>query len=109
MHKYLNIAARLIAIGGIGFLSLFALDVFEAGAAPMQVALGLFMHLLPSFGLLIILAIAWRWPPVGGIMFLVVACLPLAFLSNPLWVNALLASPFAVAGVLFIAGALRRS
>lgn len=106
MHKALTISARTVAILGIGFISLFALDVFGIEAPPLEIALGLLIHLIPSFVLVGILVIAWRWPLAGGALFLLVAALPVVFLSNPLWVNALLAAPFGLAGILFVAAAL---
>ncbi|MDP2782617.1 hypothetical protein [Devosia sp.] len=108
MHRILTIAARAVAILGIGFISMFALDVFGMDAPPLQLALGLFMHLLPSVVLVAVLAIGWRWPLVGGALYLVVAALPMLLLSNPFWVNAMLAGPFALAGVLFTTAALTR-
>ncbi len=108
MHKVLTIAARTVAILGIGFLSLFALDVFSLDAPPLEIALGLLIHLIPNFALIAVLAIAWRWPRVGGAIYLVIAALPVLFLSNPFWMNAILAAPFALAGILFIASALSR-
>ena len=108
MHKALTIAARTVAILGIGFLSLFALDVFGMDAPPIEIALGLLIHLIPNFALIAVLAVAWRWPLAGGAMYVVIAALPVLFLSNPFWVNAILAAPFALAGLLFIASALTR-
>ena len=108
MHRVLNISARIVAIAGIGFISLFALDVFSIDAPPMQIAFGLLIHLLPSVVLAAVLLLGWRWPLAGGALYLVAATLPALFLSNPLWVNAMLAAPFAVAGILFIAAALSR-
>jgi hypothetical protein len=106
MHRLLAIVARAIAILGIGFISLFALDVFEPGRPMLEVAQGLFMHLLPSFGLIALLTLAWRWPLAGGFAFLLVGALPFVVLANSPWVNATLGGPFALAGLLFIAEAL---
>ena len=72
MSRALAIAARIVAVLGICFISLFAFDVFEAGRPPAEIAVGLFMHLLPSFGLIAVLAVAWRWP--GTRRWVAVAC-----------------------------------
>lgn len=108
MHRILTIAARGVAILGIGILALFALDVFGTGAPPLEIALGLVIHLMPNFILVAVLAVAWRWPLAGGIIYLGFAVVPFVLLSNPVWVNAILAGPFALAGALFVAAALTR-
>jgi hypothetical protein len=52
------------------FLSLFALDIFGQGYGLWETAVGLFMHLLPVWAILIALAIAWRWEWLSGILFI---------------------------------------
>jgi hypothetical protein len=49
------------------FLSLFALDVFGQGAGFWETLLGLLIHLIPTWALLIVVALAWRWEWVGTI------------------------------------------
>ena len=59
-------------IGGIvlvAFMSLFALDVFQAGLSLGEMLVGFFMHMLPMLGLAVVLVIAWRWPWVGAAIF----------------------------------------
>ncbi|MBK8082588.1 MAG: hypothetical protein IPK28_01475 [Devosia sp.] len=106
MSRALFIAARIVAIAGIGFLSVFALDVFGTGEPPLTVAMALFMHLLPNLLLVAMLAVAWRWPMVGGLLFLAASASIFIFLGNPFGVNLLLAGPLLLAGGLFIGGAL---
>jgi hypothetical protein len=48
------------------FVGLFALDVFGAGYDLWGTLLALLLHLLPVFGLLAAVAVAWRWPWVGA-------------------------------------------
>lgn len=55
------------------FMSLFALDVFGQGSSLWETTVGLMMHLIPTALLLVVLLVAWRWPWVGGIAFLLVA------------------------------------
>ena len=55
------------------FMSLFALDVFGQGSSLWETTVGLMMHLIPTALLLVVLLVAWRWPWVGGVAFLIVA------------------------------------
>jgi len=102
MPRLLCWLARAAGLASIAFISLFALDVFQPGA-PLGPALVAFaIHLMPSIFLAGVLLVAWFWPLVGGAMFLGVALVPLLLLSNALWVNAMLAAPFALTGGLFL-------
>lgn len=102
MQRFLFWAPRLIAIAGIAFISMFALDVFEPGRSVVWILTALVMHLIPSFVLAALLALAWRFELAGGVLFVLVSAVPFAFLPNDWWVNAILAAPFALTGVLFI-------
>lgn len=106
MQRLLYIAPRAIAIAGIIFLSLFALDVGAAGMPLVQYLTGLLIHLLPSLVLLMVLVAAWRYEFVGGVLFILCGLAPVLLLSNPLWVNAILGSPFILAGLLFLLHAI---
>ena len=103
MHAALCWSARLVALAAIAFISLFALDVLEPGAPPATVLIGLAVHLVPSAVLVAFLVVAWRWPLAGGVLFLAVSVLPVLILANTPAVNAILAMPFALAGLLFLA------
>ena len=95
--------ARLLGIAAIGFISSFALDVFQPGVPVAAVLPALAIHLIPSVALVIVLAIAWLRPLIGGILFLVVAALPFIVLHNPLPTDLLLSAPFSATGLLFLA------
>jgi hypothetical protein len=69
--KWLQWTPRIIAILYILFLALFALDVIQPEYSFWEILGGLFMHLIPNFLLLAALIIAWRWPMVGGSLFLI--------------------------------------
>ena len=102
MGKILYWSPRILGVLGILFISAFALDVFGTGAPLSSVLVGLFMHLLPSIFLAVLLGIAWRFEIIGGVAFLLVSCVPFVLLSNPVWVNAILAGPFFVTGLLLM-------
>jgi hypothetical protein len=82
------------------FFSLFALDA----TGPVDTL----VHLTPVAGLLAVLGIAWRWPGLGGAVFIAVAAAyAVAAWPHPSWVAAI-AGPLATVGVLFVASRSRR-
>ncbi len=62
-------APRALSIVFIAFLSLFALDVFGGPYGFWQTLLALFMHLIPSFVLILSLVLAWRWEWIGAVLY----------------------------------------
>ena len=104
---------RILCICGILFISLFALDAFEENLTIWEQISGFLIHLIPSFILLGILLVAWKWEKIGGIILL---ALGLVFsvivyrfnykMNNSIWMSILIIStitlPFVVAGFLFI-------
>lgn len=108
MQRILLFVARGLAILGIGFISLFALDVFGLEGSLAWRLGGFLVHLAPSFVLTGLLAVAWRWPGPGGALFIAAGLSPLFLLSNPVGVNLLLGGPFLLAGAAFIAGSQAR-
>jgi len=48
---------------------MFSLDVFDGTSGFWQILLGLFMHNIPVFFLVIILWMSWKYEIVGGIAF----------------------------------------
>jgi hypothetical protein len=99
MKKLLYWLPRLTAVVFILFLSSLALDVFTQP----QWGMALMMHLLPSFALVVVTTVAWRYEALGSVLF-VIAGLALLGLSHS-W---LLAGPPILIGGLFLAGALSR-
>jgi hypothetical protein len=72
MKKTIYWLPRLICILFIGFISIFALDVFGEYGFP-EILVALFMHLIPTFILIAVLTVAWKWSKIGGLLFLVLA------------------------------------
>ena len=102
---------RILAVGFIGFLALFALDVFGENVPLGQALIGLFIHLIPNWLLLIALAVAWRWRATGGLLFLVLGLASLIFyntLRNPL-TFLIVTLPTFVIGALFLFDAWRNT
>jgi hypothetical protein len=93
---------RILCLLFAGFVSLFALDVFQEHSGFWDTALALCMHLIPTWILLGILALAWKWEWVGGVLFSSLGALYLiAFWGRFHWSTYLILS-----GSLFLLGAL---
>lgn len=110
---------RIICILAISFVSIFALDAFDPNLTIWQQVQGFAMHLIPSFILLLILLIAWKWELVGGILFLIIGIVlsPLIYMHNyrmngsvgtSLLIITTITFPFILVGVLFIIGYLNK-
>ena len=104
---------RIICILAILFISMFALDAFSHGLTVWQQIGAFLMHLIPSFVLLVILIIAWKWEFIGGMIFILIGLgfSPIVFLHNyrmnqSVWMSLeiilLITVPFIVVGILFI-------
>ncbi|MBU2576484.1 MAG: hypothetical protein KKF50_02070 [Nanoarchaeota archaeon] len=68
--KFLYWTPRILSIIFILFISMFSLDIFEMNLGFWGTIVGLFMHLIPSFVLIIILIFAWRYEWLGGVVFI---------------------------------------
>lgn len=104
---------RIICILAILFVSLFALDAFAPGLTIWQQIGAFLIHLIPSFILLALLIIAWKWELIGGIIFTIIGLgmSPFVFVHNykmnssigmSLGIILTITIPFVVVGVLFI-------
>ena len=111
--KILYWLPRVLGVISILFVSLFALDAFELGLTFRQQISAFIMHLIPSFALLSILLIAWKWENIGGIIFVLIGLgfTPFVFINNyrmnhsfwmSLGVIAMITLPFILTGILFI-------
>lgn len=104
---------RILSMLSIAFISLFALDSFEKDSSFIENIRHLLLHLIPSFGMLLLLILAWKKELLGGILLTAVA-LVLAvpvFLLNlersgsltvAFQVILLIFLPFIISGLLFI-------
>ncbi len=93
---------RILAIGYIIFLGVFALDIFEPGRSLLEILTGLLIHLMPNFILIIVLILAYKIEKLGGLIFILLSLLMSAFFNNPFWVNLALFGPLFLIGALFI-------
>jgi hypothetical protein len=96
---------RALCFAAALFLSLFALDVFD-GPGPLGPKLvGFAIHLAPTWALLIVLALAWRWEWIGAVLCFALAALYVAtFGRHHLNWSLLIAGPVVLVGALFLLG-----
>jgi len=108
-------APRILGILAILFISMFALDAFQSDMTIWEQLRDFLMHLIPSFILLAILLIAWKWQLIGGIIFVAIGLVltPIIYIHNynmngsvwmSLWIILIITFPFILIGILFIVG-----
>jgi len=73
VKKFLYWAPRVLCILFGVFLSLFSLDVFEAGRGAGETFLALMIHLIPVFLIALVLVVSWRREWVGALLFAALA------------------------------------
>jgi hypothetical protein len=111
-------APRALSIAFIGFLSLFALDVFGGGYGFWKTLLALTMHLIPTFVLIAALVLAWRWEWIGatiyaaaGMLYVILVLLwpprPIPPAVKLVWILTI-AGPAFVIAALFLANWMKR-
>lgn len=90
---------RVMSILFALFISIFALDVFSEGYSVGETIVALFMHLIPTFIVVIALLIAWRWERIGAALFIALAIFFLVMSEGEGWI---IAGPLLLLGVLFL-------
>ncbi len=111
--KALYWAPRIICILAILFVSLFALDAFDSSFSIWQQIGGFLIHLVPSFILLGLLILAWKYEYIGGIILVLIGLVfsVVVFrmnykMNHSLWMSigviSAITLPFVISGILFI-------
>ena len=95
MKKILYWLPRVLAVLFIAFISMFALDVF----GEPQWFLALLMHLIPSFILIFLTAIAWKHEQLGGLLFIAGG---IFMLVSSRFESLIISIPVIVIGILFL-------
>jgi hypothetical protein len=100
--SHVGVAARISGILFALFISVFAIDVFTEELGFWKTVAALFIHLLPSFFVLLIIFISWRFEWVGALIFI---ALGMAYIftrqADPL-AYLLIAGPLFLTGFLFL-------
>jgi len=68
--KFLFWTSRILAILFILLLAFFSIDVFSLEQSLGSIVVGLIMHNIPVFALIVVLVISWRYEIIGGICFI---------------------------------------
>lgn len=111
--KIIHWTPRILCILAILFVSMFALDSFDPKLTLWQQLQAFFIHLIPTYILILFLIVAWKWELIGGIILLAVAIgfTPLIYFHNysmnhsvlmSLAVISMINLPFILTGVLFV-------
>jgi len=105
---------RMICILAILFVSMFALDAFAPELTFWQQIGGFLLHLIPSYIMIALLIVAWKWEYVGGIIFTIlgfgfsISVFLLNYNRNhfsalqSIVTTLIVAIPFVLVGILFI-------
>jgi predicted neutral ceramidase superfamily lipid hydrolase len=111
-QKYMKIIywlPKILSIGFVIFLSLFSFDVFSEYSG-WNVVLPLLIHLIPSFIVLAVALISWKYGLVGAIAFMGFAAFYIfvAGLDRPLSWYLGISLPAAIIGFLFLLSWLQK-
>ena len=118
INKFIYWTPRILSIIFILFLAMFSLDIFDTKLGFWETVLGLFMHNIPVFILLVILLISWKHEIVGGIVFILagilyIVIMTISALRNPFeWYmisySFIISGPAFLIGILFIINWLKK-
>jgi lysylphosphatidylglycerol synthetase-like protein (DUF2156 family) len=110
VSKFIYWAPRILSIIFIFFLALMSLDVFDLSLGFWQTAGALFMHNIPVFVLIILLAISWKREIVGAITFILAGLLYILMILKNIFTTGFewyyLAWAIQISGIAFFIGIL---
>jgi hypothetical protein len=113
INKFIYWTPRVLSILLIVFLAVLSLDIFDNDYGFWGTVLGLLIHNIPSFILLGILIISWKYEMVGGVAFILAGISFLVFTLvretvEPrymlLALSLILVAPVFLIGILFLVG-----
>jgi len=93
---------RILTILFAGFISLFALDVFQEGIGLWNAIGELLVHLIPTFILIALLVMSWKWEWIVGSVFIIlgVAYMIMNF-DHKQWIIAI-SGPMLLIGIFYL-------
>jgi len=106
VRRLLYWTPRVVCILFAAFISIFAADVFEEGRGFWQTVPALLMHLIPTFVMVAVLIVSWRREWIGGILFIALGALYIAWAWNKPFASwsllLAMAGPPVLIGALFL-------
>jgi len=115
INKYLYWIPRILSILFILFLTMLSLDVFSPDLGFWEIVLGLFMHNIPTFILIAVLIISWKYEIVGGIVFILAGLFYIIMLLmnqqlewNMFFGSLIISGPAFLIGILFLIGWVKK-
>lgn len=113
VRSFIHWTPRILCILAILFISIFALDAFDSELPVTEQLLNFLIHMIPSFVLIGILILSWKWELIGGAIFVLIGLImsPLVYQHNynmngsvimSLGIIAIITVPFIIVGVLFL-------
>jgi hypothetical protein len=111
--KIIHWAPRFLCILAILFVSMFALDSFDPRFTVWQQIQAFFIHLIPTYILILFLIVAWKRELIGGMMLIILALgfTPFIYTHNyqmnhSVWMSLsivlMINFPFIITGGLFV-------
>ncbi|HLN21722.1 MAG TPA: hypothetical protein VK213_11575 [Bacteroidales bacterium] len=97
----LHWAPRILCILIIIFLSLFSFDVFGQDASFWKTLIAFLVHNIPSFVLIIILVLSWKWSWIGGLSYIALGFIYILWMAERSSSDFIAYSLFAI-GILFL-------
>lgn len=102
--RFIYWTPRILCILFAVLVSLFALDVFNNDYEVGKTVLTFSIHLIPTFIILLILILSWRWEWIGGISFIALGIYYIYSSLERFQLSAylLVSGPLFLIGVLFL-------
>ena len=101
MKKTLFWVPRVLGIVFVLFISMFALDAFDAKTPFIKALAGFLIHLIPAYLLIIMLIIAWKKEMIGGILYIAMG-IAFLFMSRFEFQASIIFGPLVLIGSLFL-------
>jgi hypothetical protein len=110
LNRFLFWTPRVLTMAFILFLGMFAMDVFEGPESIARKLVGLLIHLIPNFMLILVLIASWKREWIGATLFSALGVFYFIWsLGRFPWdARAFITGPLLLAGVLFLLGWIDR-
>lgn len=111
MNNVVYWSPRILTILFILFVSLFALDSFSSEKTIAENIAAFFIHLVPSFFLILLLLVAWRYDWIGTIAFAALGILYIAKSWDrfPFITYLTISGPLFLISILFLISWIKRN